>query len=188
MTKKDLGIITGIHRSDINKAFVAASKAMPSIRIKTARCRRAGSRGQADFTLEEVLLAASYLRGGKGLTVLEEELVRELYTTPKSDVELTNPWQGYIAGTREFMAEYTGQTRCCSVCEYCVAKRTSGKHKPFCNLYFTFIRGKSPYKAWCMTFSRSDTIMLFRKNGPPIMKGEQIKQVKLAGFSLDFLK
>ncbi len=184
MTKSDVVDITGLHRSDVNKAFVAASQVMPSIRMKTIKCRRRGSRGQADFTLEEVLVASKYLRGGRGLTELEEAMVREVYAPPVSDVALTNPWQGYIKGTDNFVANLDGRTRSCAVCEYCVAKKRGNVYKPFCNLYHMSLQGRSPYTSCCKTFSRSQTAMLFRTNGPPIMRGGTQRKPVLVGFNL----
>lgn len=187
MTKSDIVGITGIHRSDVNKAFVAASRFMPSIRMKTNKCRRRGGRGQADFTLEEVLFAAKYLRRGKGLTELEEAMVREVYTHPESDVALTNPWHGYLKGTDEFVENLGGLGKSCAICEYCVARKRHRLYKPFCNFYHSFLRGKSPYTTYCKTFSRSQTALLFRTNGPPVMWGGKQRKPKLAGFTLDFL-
>lgn len=184
MTKKDIVELTGLHRSDVNKAFVAASKDMPSIRAKTSKCRRKGSRGQANFNMDEVLLACGHLRGGKGLTELEQALLREMYVPPKSDVVLTNPWQGYIKGTGEFVERLDDKTRCCAVCEFCMAHKTRRGYKPFCNLYGMNLTwgGKSPYKTRCLSFSRSNTVLLFRDSGPPTIKGERPKKVRLVGF------
>lgn len=184
MTKKDIVELTGLHRSDVNKAFVAASKVMTSIKAKTAKCRRKGSVGQANFNMEEILLACSYLRRGKGLTELELALLKEMYVPPKSDVALTHPWQGYIKGTGEFVNTLNDRTRCCAVCEFCMARKMRGAYKPFCNLYGMNLTrgGKSPYKTRCLSFSRSNTILLFRNSGPPAIKGERPKKVRLAGF------
>lgn len=187
MTKKDIVNITKIHRSDVNKAFVKASQTMPSIRLKTTKCRKKGSRGQADFTLEEILYATSFLRGGKGLNELEEKMVRETFVAPLGDVKFLNPWAGYIDGTQDFVENAGKERKCCARCEYCTTKKKGAKYKPYCNLfnYHVAWRGKDPYKTFCSCFSRSKSTLLFRRNGKPVIKGEQPRKLTFAGFDLD---
>lgn len=187
MTKKDIVQITRIHRSDVNKAFIKASETMPSIKFKSAKCKRKGNKGQADFSLEEILHAIQFLRGGKGVTDLELTMIKELYTPPNFDVKKTNPWQGYIKGTETFFTNLKDTTKCCAVCEYCVTKKQGTKYKPWCNLYTMQItwKGRSPYKTFCEAFSRSKSVLLFRNNGNATVKGEKRKPVKLAGFAED---
>lgn len=188
MTKKDIVQITRLHRSDVNKAFVKASETMPSIKYKSNKCKRKGSKGQANFTLEEILHAIQFLRNGKGVTDLELTMIKELYNPPETDIALTNPWQGYIKGTERFMEKLTENTKCCAVCDYCVTKKQGTKYKPWCNLYSMQITWKrrSPYTAFCESFSKSSSVLLFRTNGPATIKGEKRKSVKLVGFSGDF--
>lgn len=187
MTKKEIANITKIHRSDVNKAFVRASETMPSIRIKSKKCRRRGSRGQADFTLEEVLYAASFLRGGKGLNGLEERMIRESYSAPPADVRLSNPWAGYIVGTQDFIENAGRERKCCARCAYCTTRKNGTKYKPYCNLfnYHVAWRGGDPYRTFCSCFSRSKSTILFRKNGKPVIQGEQPRKMNFAGFDLD---
>lgn len=187
MTKKEIVNITKIHRSDVNKAFVKASETMPSIKAKTLKCRKKGSRGQADFTLEEILYATSFLRGGNGINELEEKMIRETCVTPSSDVKLSNPWAGYINGTQDFVENAGKERKCCARCEYCTTKKKGTKYKPYCNLfnYHVAWRGKDPYKTFCSCFSRSKSTILFRKNGKPVIRGELPRKMNFAGFDLD---
>lgn len=187
MTKKEIVEITKIHRSDVNKAFVKASETMVSIKMKTLKCRRKGSRGQADFTLEEILHATSFLRSGKGLTELEHTMVLERFNEPSNDVKLSYPWVGYIDGTKDFVENSKGDKKCCARCEYCTTKKHGSKYKPYCNLFSYHVSwgGKNPYTTFCSCFSRSSSTLLFRLNGKPVIKGEQPRKLNFAGFDLD---
>lgn len=81
----------------------------------------------ADYTLEEIILALSYLRHGKGLTILEKTLLEEDFTMKKSE-----PAKAIgIDGTEEFLnkLKHNHKKKCCATCAYCT-KSTMKNSKP----------------------------------------------------------
>ena len=170
MTRQQIAEALDLHINYINLAFELATKEHPELNLYDPSVNnRKGS--SIDYTLEQVLLAMSYLRDGKGLSEYEKILVEEDFTMrPPEKVKAIG-----IKGTEEFLekiARYP-KKRCCSTCAYCTKASMRNRKpvmKPFCNLWERFLHrlNADPYNDYCTSweYSNKEPLIFYTHDSP----------------------
>ena len=146
-----------MHINYINSAFEAAIKVHPELDLYNPANNKKGF--GFDYTLEQVLLAMSYLREGKGLSQIETITITEDFTMrPPEKVKAKG-----IEGTEEFLKKVANypKKKCCSTCSFCTKSTMRNRKpvlKPFCKLYNRFLHriNANPYKDYCSSWEYSN--------------------------------
>ena len=139
MTRQQIAESLGLHINYINAVFEEAIKEHPELNIFDYSKNNKKGMG-ADYTLEQVLLAMSYFRDGKGLSDIEKIIIEEDFSMrPPEKAEAKG-----IKGTAEFLEKVKNypKKRCCSTCAYCTKSTMRNRKpvmKPYCNLWKRFL-------------------------------------------------
>lgn len=169
MTRKQVAELLGIHIQIVHEAFESCGKSHSEIKEKSALYNGHKS---VDFTIEEVLLAMSYARQGKGISELEKCILKDEFSTYES--EKCQKSFG-IDGTQDFLRIIKAfpKKKCCSTCSFCVKAYMRNKKpiaKPYCNLWDRFLNkiNANPYKDWCVQweYSNREPLIFFSSEEP----------------------
>lgn len=157
MTRKQIAEVLGIHIQIVHDAFEQCGKSHPEIKEKSASYN---GHKAVDFSIEEILLAMSYARCGKGISNLQECILKDEFQRYRPK-ETTKDFG--IKGTQDFLEKVKNfpKKKCCSTCTYCVKAYMRNRKpvaKPFCNLWNRFLNkiNVNPYKDWCVQWEYSD--------------------------------
>ena len=176
MTRHQIAESLDLHINYVNLAFETAIKEHPELDIYD--CTKNNKKGNgADYTLEQILLAMSYLRDGKGLTELERIILEEDFSMrPVEKVKAKG-----IEGTEEFLQKVANypKKKCCSTCAYCTKAAMRNRKpvmKPFCNFWSRFLHRMknnkgmtpSPYNDWCnqWEYSGKEPLIFYTHDSP----------------------
>lgn len=168
MTRKQIAEILGLHIQVVHSAFELCGKEYSEIKEKSATYN---GHKPVEFDLEEVLLAMSYARDGKGISELEKCILQDSYSEPKK-----NETKKFgIEGTVEFLKKIKNypKKKCCSTCSFCVKACMRNRKpvaKPYCNLWNRFLNkiNANPYKDWCnlWEYSNKEPLIFFEAGQP----------------------
>lgn len=167
MTRKQIAESLGIHIQIVHDAFERCCKVHPEIKEKAGAYSRNKA---AEYTIDEILLAMSFARDGKGISRIEQFLLREDFKKIKPET----PALG-IDGTEEFLRKVRNfpKKKCCSTCAYCVkafARNRKPVAKPYCKIWSRFLNriNVNPYKDWCKQWEYSGTepLVFFKAEEP----------------------
>lgn len=153
------------------EAFQAAQKKHPELKETTERTADPQHGESADYTLDEVLLALSYARDGKGISEIEREFIKDSFTMrPPKKLKALG-----IDGTEEFLYKIRDfpKKKCCSTCAFCTKMSMRNRKpvlRPYCNLYQRFLHrmNANPYKDWCAQwkYSGKEPLVFYRAGSP----------------------
>lgn len=158
MTRQQIAESLDLHINYINSAFEAAIKEHPELDIYD--CVKNNKKGMgADYTLEQVLLAMSYLRDGRGISEIEKIMLSEDFSMrPPEKVKAIG-----IKGTEEFLRKVKNypKKKCCSTCSFCTKSTMRNRKpvlKPYCLLWERFLHrlNADPYNDYCRQWEYSD--------------------------------
>jgi hypothetical protein len=167
MTRNQVAKSLGVDKTYVDDAYKLAYEEYPELKKEK----------DADYTLEEIILALSYLRHGKGLTILEKTLLEEDFTMRKVE-----PAKAIgIDGTDEFLnkLKHNHKKKCCATCAYCT-KSTMKNSKPilypYCLYHERYIhlfnrRQKhrvDVYNDYCFAweYSNKEPLIFYKGNSP----------------------
>lgn len=158
MTRQQIAESLGLHINYIHSAFESAIKEHPELSLYSPSENNQKGKG-ADYTLEQVLLALSYLRDGKGISEIERIMIEEDFSMrPPEKVRAIG-----IKGTEEFLRKVANypKKKCCSTCSFCTKSTMRNRKpvlKPYCNLWKRFLHrlNADPYNDWCNQWEFSD--------------------------------
>ncbi len=169
MTRQQIADTLDCHINYIHSAFEAAIKEHKELNLYTPSNNQKGM--GIDYTLEQVFLALSYLRDGKGLTDLEKLMIEEDFSMrQKEEVKAIG-----IDGTEEFLKKVKNypKLRCCSTCAYCAKSTMRNKkptQKPYCKFWERFLHrlNANPYKDYCRQweYSYKKPLVFYKTNSP----------------------
>lgn len=171
MTRQQIAESLDLHINYINSSFEAAIKEHPELDLYDPSIyNKEGKR--VDYTLEQVMLAMSYIRDGKGLTELEKAIITDDFTMkpPEKKVKARG-----IEGTEEFLEKIKNnpKKKCCSTCAYCSKSTMRNRKpvmKPYCNLWQRFLHRikANPYKDWCRSweYSEEEPLIFYTHDSP----------------------
>lgn len=154
----------------INRAFTDARKEHPELDIDDKTFNPSLGKGK-DYTLEQVLLAMSYFRDGKGMTELEKIMIEDEFTM--RPIQLAKA-KG-IPGTEEFLERLKNRKKlkCCATCIYCLKSAVRNNKptlRPYCNLWdkFLHIIKVDPYKDHCRSweYSNKEPLIFYTADSP----------------------
>jgi len=171
MTRHQVAESTGIHIDQINSAFQEAYNEYPELKKEK----------DADYTLEEIMSAMTYLRNGNGMSELEKVFLEE-------DFVMREPEQAKaigIDGTEEFIEKlkHNHKKKCCATCAYCT-KSTVKNNKPilfpYCLYYERYIhlmnkrhggKGVDVYNDYCYAweYSNKEPLIFYKAESPTNM-------------------
>lgn len=169
MTRAQIAESLDLHINYVSSAFEAAIKEHPELDLYDPSNNKKGM--GVDYTLEQVYLALSYLRDGKGISEIEKNLLTE-------DFKMREPEKlkaKGIRGSEEFIEKIKKypKLRCCSTCAYCTKSTMRNRKpvpKPFCNLYERFLHRikADPYKDHCnhWVYSGKEPLIFYEHNSP----------------------
>lgn len=181
MTRSQVAKSLGVDKTYVDEAYQLAYEEHPELKKER----------DADYTLEEIILALSYLRHGKGLTILEKTLLEEDFTMKKAE-----PAKAIgIDGTEEFLnkLKHNHKKKCCATCAYCT-KSTVKNNKPilfpYCLYYERYIhlmnkrnggKGVDVYNDYCYAweYSNKEPLIFYKPNSPANLDiyGNEINEV-----------
>ncbi len=171
MTRQQVAESLDLHINYINSAFEAAIKEHPE--LNTYDCAKNNRKGMgADYSLEQVLLAMSYLREGRGISEIEKIILSEDFSMrPPEKVKAIG-----IKGTEEFLRKIKNfpKKKCCSTCAYCTKSTMRNRKpvmKPYCNLWERFLHrlNADPYNDHCKQWEYSNKApLIFYTHDSPI--------------------
>lgn len=158
MTRRQIAESLNLHINYINSAFEAAIKEHSELNLYDPATHNQKGFG-IDYTLDQVLLAMSYFREGKGISEFEQIMLEEDFTMrPPEKVKAKG-----IEGTEEFleMVKRNPKKRCCSTCAYCIKATMRNRKpvpKPYCKLWERFLNRlkANPYKDYCKSWEYSE--------------------------------
>lgn len=170
MTRQQIAESLGLHINYINFAFEAAIKEHPELDIYN--CAKNNRKGMgADYTLEQVLLAMSYLRDGRGISELEKIMLSEDFSMrPAEKVKAIG-----IKGTEEFLRKVKNypKKKCCSTCSFCTKSTMRNRKpvlKPYCLLWERFLHrlNADPYNDYCRQweYSGKEPLIFYTHDSP----------------------
>ena len=170
MTRQQIADSLDLHINYINSAFESALKEHPELDIHD--CSKHNRKGMgADYTLEQILLAMSYLRDGKGISGIERIMLEEDFTMrPPEKAKAIG-----IKGTEEFLRKIKNfpKKKCCSTCAYCTKSTMRNRKpvmKPYCNLWERFLHrlNADPYNDYCRQweYSNKKPLVFYTHNSP----------------------
>lgn len=157
MTRQQIAESLDLHINYINSAFEAAIKEHPELNIYD--CAKNNRKGiGADYTLEQVLLAMSYLRDGRGISEIEKIMLSEDFSMrPPERIKAIG-----IKGTEEFLRKVKNypKKKCCSTCSFCTKSTMRNRKpvlKPYCLLWERFLHrlNADPYNDYCRQWEYS---------------------------------
>ena len=176
MTRQQIAESLDLHINYVNSAFEAAIKEHPELDIyNNAKNNKKGM--GADYTLEQVMTAMSYIRDGKGLTEIEKILLEEDFTMREPEKAKAIG----IDGTEEFLKKVANypKKKCCSTCAYCTKAAMRNRKpvmRPFCNFWSRFLHRMkndkgmtpSPYNDWCnqWEYSNKEPLIFYTHDSP----------------------
>ena len=170
MTRQQIAESLDLHINYINSAFEAAIKEHPELDIYD--CAKNNKKGMgADYTLEQVLLAMSYLRDGRGISEIERIMLTEDFTMrPPEKVKAIG-----IKGTEEFLRKIKNypKKKCCSTCSFCTKSTMRNRKpvlKPYCLLWERFLHrlNADPYNDYCRQweYSGKEPLIFYTHDSP----------------------
>ena len=170
MTRQQIAESLDLHINYINTAFEAAIKEHPELDIYD--CAKNNKKGMgADYTLEQVLLAMSYLRDGRGISEIEKIMLSEDFTMrPPEEVKAKG-----IKGTEEFLRKVKNypKKKCCSTCSFCTKSTMRNRKpvlKPYCLLWERFLHrlNADPYNDYCRQweYSGKEPLIFYTHDSP----------------------
>lgn len=170
MTRQQVAESLDLHINYINSAFEAAIKKHPELNIYD--CAKNNRKGMgADYTLEQVLLAMSYLRDGRGISEIEKIMLSEDFSMrPPEKVKAIG-----IKGTEEFLRKVKNypKKKCCSTCSFCTKSTMRNRKpvlKPYCLLWERFLHrlNADPYNDYCRQweYSGKEPLIFYTHNSP----------------------
>lgn len=170
MTRKQIADVLDEHIEKINKAFTDAMKEYPELNIDDKTFNRTLGLGR-DYTLEQVLLAMSYYKDGKGMTSFEKSMIEDEFSMRPAPVAKAKG----IPGTEEFLERLKNRKKlkCCATCAYCIKSSVRNNKptlKPYCNLWdkFLHIIKADPYKDHCRSweYSNKEPLIFYTADSP----------------------
>ena len=170
MTRQQIAESLDLHINYINSAFEAAIKEHSELNIYD--CAKNNRKGMgADYTLEQVLLAMSYLRDGRGISEIEKIILSEDFSMrPVEKVKAIG-----IKGTEEFLRKVKSypKKKCCSTCSFCTKSTMRNKKpvlKPYCLLWERFLHrlNADPYNDYCRQweYSGKEPLIFYTHDSP----------------------
>lgn len=170
MTRQQISETLDLHINYINSAFESAIKEYPELDIHD--CSKHNRKGMgADYTLEQVLLAMSYLRDGKGISDIERIILEEDFTMrPPEKAKAIG-----IKGTEEFLKKVANfpKKKCCSTCSFCTKSTMRNRKpvlKPFCRFWERFLHrlNADPYNDYCRQweYSGKEPLIFYTAESP----------------------
>lgn len=170
MTRRQIAESLNVHINYVNSAFEAAKKEHPELDISNFKKNSKAGEG-IDYTLDQVLLAMSYLREGNGLSDIEKITLEEDFSMrPPKKAKAKG-----IKGTEEFLEKIANypKKRCCATCAYC-SKSTMRNRKPvskaFCKYWdrFLFKIHADPYNDHCKIweYSNREPLIFYTHDSP----------------------
>lgn len=176
MTRQQIAESLDFHINYVNSAFEAAIKEHPELDLVIPSENNKKGHGY-DYTLEQVLLAMTYLRNKKGISELEKTILEEDFTMRKPEkVKALG-----IEGTDEFLKKVANypKKKCCSTCIYCVKatmRNCKPVMKPYCNLWERFLhrlknnknKTTDPYNDYCTSweYSHKEPLIFYTHKSP----------------------
>ena len=170
MTRQQIARSLDLHINYIHSAFEAAIKEHPELSLYDPSENNQKGFG-VDYTLEQVLLAMSYLRDGRGISEVEKIILTEDFTMrPPEEVKAIG-----IKGTEEFLRKVRNfpKKKCCSTCAFCTKSTMRNRKpvmKPYCNLWKRFLHrlNADPYNDWCRQweFSGKEPLVFYAAESP----------------------
>jgi hypothetical protein len=165
MTRQQIAECLDIHINYINSAFEAAIKEHPELNLYNPTTHNQKGFG-VDYTLDQVLLAMSYFREGKGISEFEQIMLEEDFTMrPPETVKAKG-----IKGTEEFLKKLKSnpKKKCCATCSFCTKAAMRNRKpvlKPYCNFWNRFHhrmklntdKPVDPYNDYCTSWEYSNT-------------------------------
>lgn len=171
-------------------AFQMAQREHPELKETTERTMDPQHNKGADYTLDEVYLAMSYARDGKGISDFEKEILRDDFSMrPPKKLKAIG-----IKGTEEFLEKVKNfpKKKCCSTCVFCT-KMTMRNRKPvmrpYCNFHHRFLHriNANPYMDWCKQwrYSNTEPLVFYTAESPKNvdLDGNPVK--KIMGINFD---
>lgn len=158
MTRQQIAETLNCHISYIHSAFESAIKEHPELNIYNPAEHNQKGQG-VDYTLEQVFLALSYFRDGKGISEIERFMIEDNFTMrPPKEVKAVG-----IDGTDEFLKKIKNypKRQCCSTCAYCTKSTMRNRKpvlKPYCKFWERFLHrlNANPYNDWCKQWEYSN--------------------------------
>lgn len=170
MTRQQISETLDLHINYINSAFAAAIKEHPELNIHDCSLHNQKGKG-ADYTLEQVLLALSYLRDGKGISEIEKIMIEEDFSMrPPEKAKAIG-----IKGTDDFLkkVENFPKKKCCSTCSFCTKSTMRNRKpvlKPFCKFWERFLHrlNADPYNDYCRQweYSGKEPLIFYTAESP----------------------
>ena len=129
----------------INRAFTDARKEHPELDIDDKTFNPSLGKGK-DYTLEQVLLAMSYFRDGKGMTELEKIMIEDEFTM--RPIQLAKA-KG-IPGTEEFLERLKNRKKlkCCATCIYCLEDLMEKRAEIYAQIEYLLNKGLQRYRVY----------------------------------------
>lgn len=170
MTRQQISETLDLHINYINSAFESAIKEHPELDIHDSSLHNQKGKG-ADYTLEQVLLALSYFRDGKGISELERIMIEE-------DFSMRPPEKARaigIKGTEDFLKKVANfpKKKCCSTCSFCTKSTMRNRKpvlKPFCKFWERFLHrlNADPYNDYCRQweYSGKEPLIFYTAESP----------------------
>lgn len=167
MTRQQIADSLEICLEYVNSCFQVAQKEHPYLEHDSKDNKKGCG---TDYTLEEVLLAMSYFRDGKGLSDLEKAIIEDEFTMRKPEVKAIG-----IPGTEEFIEKIKKypKKKCCSTCAYCTKstiRNSKPVPKPYCNLWDRYLNKihADPYNDYCRQweYSNKEPLIFYAHNSP----------------------
>lgn len=170
MTRQQIAESLDLHINYVNSAFEAAIKEHPELDIRDFSVNNKKGLGM-DYTLEQVLLAMTYLRDGKGITELERITIEEDFSMrPVEKVKAKG-----IKGTEEFLEKVKNfpKKKCCSTCAFCTKSTMRNRKpvlKPYCRFWDRFLHrlNADPYNDYCRQweYSEKEPLIFYTHDSP----------------------
>ena len=170
MTRQQISETLSLHINYINSAFESAIKEHPELNIHDCSLHNQKGKG-ADYTLEQVLLALSYLRDGKGISELEKIMIKEDFSMrPPEKAKAIG-----IKGTEDFLKKVANfpKKKCCSTCSFCTKSTMRNRKpvlKPFCKFWERFLHrlNADPYNDYCRQweYSGKEPLIFYTAESP----------------------
>lgn len=170
MTRQQVSETLGVHINRVHKAFEDAIKEHPELDLYKPK-KNNQKDGGVDYTLEQVLLAMSFYRDGKGASELERAMITDDFSMrPVEKIKAIG-----IEGTEEFLERVKRYPKlhCCSTCAYCTKSAMRNRKpvmKPYCKLWERFLHrlNANPYKDHCKQweYSGKEPLIFYTANSP----------------------
>ena len=170
MTRQQIATVLGVHINRIHSAFELAIKEHAELDLYEPSKNNIKNKG-IDYTLEQVLLAMSYYRDGKGASVLERAMITDEFSMrPVEKIKAKG-----IEGTEEFLERVKRYPKlhCCSTCAYCTKSAMRNRKpvmKPYCKLWERFLHriNANPYRDYCRQweYSGKEPLIFYTADSP----------------------